>query len=99
MGEWVAEKWQFPPRLAAAIRMHHTPGATREGGDLVNIVHVADILARALGIGSGGDARIPQVSAETWDNLDLGPRQVDQVVDDLLKGYAKAGDFLELLQS
>jgi putative nucleotidyltransferase with HDIG domain len=51
IGAWAAEKWKLPQSLVAAVRWHHEPEGVRDEEDvirkLVEIVHLADILARA----------------------------------------------------
>ncbi len=51
IGAWAAERWKLPQTLSAAIRWHHEPeGVHDEEGairNLVETVHLADILARA----------------------------------------------------
>ncbi len=51
MGAYAAEKWRLPQTLVGAIRWHHEPEGVRDEEDvvrkLVEIVHIADILARA----------------------------------------------------
>lgn len=51
IGAYAAEKWKLPQTLVAAIRWHHEPEGVRDADEivckLVEIVHLADILARA----------------------------------------------------
>lgn len=44
VGLALAEKWNLPERLRAAIRWHHEPNAAGETQKLVDMVHVADVL-------------------------------------------------------
>ena len=51
MGGWMASKWMLPESLVASIRWHHDPecavGRNRSGYELIRIIHIADIAARA----------------------------------------------------
>ena len=44
-GSWLAESWMLPETLQEAIRCHHTPELASRYDKLVNIVHMADLLA------------------------------------------------------
>jgi HD-like signal output (HDOD) protein len=51
MGGWMASKWMLPEPLVASIRWHHDPECAadrdRSAYDLIRIIHIADIAARA----------------------------------------------------
>jgi len=51
IGAWAAEKWRLPQTLVSSIRWHHDPEGVRDEEEiirnLVETVHLADILARA----------------------------------------------------
>ncbi|MBI4662834.1 MAG: HDOD domain-containing protein [Verrucomicrobia bacterium] len=98
VGNWLAEKWNFPEHLTLAIRLHHSPLLARQHRQLVWLVHTADIFSRALCIGDGGDPYIPELSKVLWNQLGLTPSLVDQVFKEVLSGMAKAGEFLDLIR-
>jgi len=51
MGGWMAAKWMLPGSLVNSIRWHHDPERVadqgREAYELIRIIHIADIAARA----------------------------------------------------
>lgn len=51
MGGWMASKWMLPQSLVNSIRWHHEPECVAEQGreayELIRIIHIADIAARA----------------------------------------------------
>ena len=98
IGLWIAEKWNFPEPLCMAIRMHHNPLMARAHRELVLTVHVADIFARALGIGNGGDPYLPELEQTIWDQLRLNTTLADKIMAEILDGVNKAGDFLDLVR-
>ncbi len=53
VGSWLAEGWNLPEKLVYAIRYHHTPERARLHHDLVNIIHIADLICYSIGEGSG----------------------------------------------
>lgn len=76
----LVERWRFPACLAEPIAHHHTPERARTARDETAIVHVANVLVRGLGFGSGGDALIPAIDRHAWERLALTPAMLDQVL-------------------
>ncbi|TMA71478.1 MAG: hypothetical protein E6J72_21565 [Deltaproteobacteria bacterium] len=44
-------------------------------------MHVANVMVRALGYGTGGDAMMGTLDVPTWELLELGPDALDRVLD------------------
>lgn len=97
-GQWLTEKWNFPDSLTSAIRMHHNPLMARQHRDLIWLVHVGDIFARALCVGNGGDPFIPELDETLWERMKLTPALVDGLFKEILEGVAKADEFLDLVK-
>jgi putative nucleotidyltransferase with HDIG domain len=77
----LVEKWRFPPCLAEPIMFHHRPARARVAPHETAIVHVANVLVRAIGYGSGGDARIGTIDPAAWAKLGLTPALLDDALD------------------
>lgn len=60
IGEITARHWKLPDLIVDVIKNHHTPYDCNYP-DMVGIVHLADILCRALEIGYPGDNLIPSI--------------------------------------
>ena len=78
---WLTSRWHFPPQLAEPIAFHHHPGRAWRAADHAAIVHLADILVRAVGFGNGGDALVPEIDPSAWTRLELTPDKLDAVLD------------------
>ena len=59
IGKLLAVKWNLPTKLEQIIANHHQPAAAGSFTMEAAIVHLADILCRALDMGYGGDNKIP----------------------------------------
>jgi len=70
-GAQILESWNFPEELIVLIRNHHNPETTEKYQELVNIIHLADVLAYSQGIGSGVDGFHYQVSEKAVANLEI----------------------------
>lgn len=72
IGGRALKKWQFPPALVEAVAYHHQP---RKATHLTEatLVHVADCLVNAMGIGSSGEVFVPPFNKGIWTSLGLPP--------------------------
>ncbi|HEY7789353.1 MAG TPA: HDOD domain-containing protein [Vicinamibacterales bacterium] len=79
MGMWLLKKWQIPGQLVYPVAYHNNFHPSRDFADRTAVVHLADILCRAKGIGYPGDDRIPEIHPEAWKLLDLSMRDVARI--------------------
>ncbi len=92
VGSWVAASWHLPERLTMTLTLHHTPSRATAHKETVAVVHVADILARGMGYGDGGDATIPPLDHDAFHRLGLSYHQIDQVLIDAEKEFNSGVD-------
>ena len=89
VGKWVAERWGLPDMFTHAIWLHHQPpGSVPESGfdkDLVEIVHLANIVVRSQMIGSGGDSRVYPVPLRLLTSMKLREEDLDELKERLWK--------------
>lgn len=69
IGAWLAESWDLPAPVCAAIRHHHAPDSALHE-PLVAVVHVAEVLSNALDLG-GSDPRVGYLSDAACEQLGL----------------------------
>jgi len=55
----VFTKWGLPGSLVAAVQYHHNPSAAKEHSLFPAIVHLADIIAYEMELGTGGEPTLP----------------------------------------
>jgi putative nucleotidyltransferase with HDIG domain len=79
IGLWLLSRWALPAELVAPIAYHSSFHVARDFADRTAVVHLADIIARALGLGNPGDGRIPRIHPDAWKVLGVTTRQVDVV--------------------
>lgn len=80
LGAAVAERWNLPTILKECIEFHHQPEEAINFPRETAIVHLADILTRSKGIGSGGDRKIPQLSTHAWEILGLNFDNLEELL-------------------
>lgn len=82
LGSALVERWNLPENLVEVIRHHHEPLAMEAEPRtvlLAAITNTADITARALLMGSGGDNKIPRLTRGVWELLGLGWNELDLI--------------------
>jgi putative nucleotidyltransferase with HDIG domain len=79
-GSWLAQKCRFPLNLVEAIGLHHRPQLAKQAPLETAIVHVADILVRAKGVGFSGDGLVPLVQPSAWKLLNLSDSDVRDIL-------------------
>ncbi|MHC1789958.1 HDOD domain-containing protein [Solidesulfovibrio sp.] len=70
LGGHLLQKWQFPTNLEKMVRYHHDleePLFIDEPA----VIHLADIVATAMGWGGSGNRRMPALDADAWAILGL----------------------------
>jgi putative nucleotidyltransferase with HDIG domain len=75
IGGYLCTHWSLPAEYRAAIAGHHNLAlAAPEHRSWAALVHLADILARAMLIGNGGDHAMPTVLPQALELLQLDER-------------------------
>lgn len=79
VGALMARKWGLPAELCDGIELHHAPeDATADS--LANIVHLADVIVRAMGV-TGDESRVaPRVSDLALSRLGLSSQDLGAVM-------------------
>jgi HD-like signal output (HDOD) protein len=72
IGKYFLNRWRLPLIIENTVCFHHEP---EDAPDPVPaaIVHVADVLVNALGIGTSGESLVPPLNARAWEALELPP--------------------------
>ena len=72
IGGLLLSKWQMPMSLEDMVHHHHDP---RRAKNILesSIIHLADLLANAMGIGTSGERLIPALDTQAWAQFGLSP--------------------------
>lgn len=93
-GHWLAENWNLPHNLTAAVAYHHDPSQSKEHFMMASAVHLGDILARAMEAGHGGDDLIPPVNHRSWAALHLKPALLDKIMTEVEEEISRTQEHL-----
>lgn len=91
---WVLERWHLSPRLIEPIRYHHEPSLAKKQSAETAVVHVSDVISRAGGFGSGGDALVPRIDESAWARLNLSRTQIKDILWESEEVMQEAESFL-----
>jgi putative nucleotidyltransferase with HDIG domain len=80
---WLSEKWHFPKKLCECMANHHRPQVSALAPLETSIVHMADILVKARGIGFSGDNIVPEVNPRACELLSLTEGDLREVLKEL----------------
>jgi HD-like signal output (HDOD) protein len=97
IGGFLFQKWNMPKVLEEVVLFHHTPLLAREHNFTVNIVCVADNIARALSLGNPGNAYVYKIPPEIQETLNLNNLQWESIFNDVIREYNSALVFMDLL--
>lgn len=71
IGEALLRAWNYPPNLIHAVRYHHHPLSAGPYQLEASMVHVADVVVNAMGLGSSGERFVPPLQLKAWERLAL----------------------------
>ena len=98
VGGLLTRKWGISPMASAVVEYHHQPDLAGEFIRPAGIVHLADIIVRAMCIGSGGDRKIPCINAAAWTNLGFTLNDLDVIMEYTQKELEGAMVFMEFIK-
>ncbi|MCG3152404.1 MAG: hypothetical protein GEEBNDBF_01701 [bacterium] len=93
LGCWLLELWNFPPQLAEVVLYHETPELADASMPLVGIVSLAEILAKAQGLGVGDTLPVDSLNFDQMPSYRLLQETAPQI------NYIDLGTFIEELTS
>ncbi|MGZ6276125.1 MAG: HDOD domain-containing protein [Syntrophales bacterium] len=95
LGGVLSEKWRFPKKLTEAILYHHQPQSAVLFPLETAIVHLADILTKARGLGFSGDQIVPIVDDAAFDRLELSEEDIINVFRELEESIEATQEVLQ----
>lgn len=94
VGALLAERWNMSSKLTNVIAHHHQPLLAGRFSREAGIVHLADILCRAMDMGSGGDNKIPPLDKEAWDLLQLNMSAIERIAEEMERQFQDISLFI-----
>jgi HD-like signal output (HDOD) protein len=93
IGGLLLKKWKLPVLMEHAVMYHHNPQKSQDPLE-PSIVHLADIMTNARGIGSSGERFVSPLDSDAWECiglsaniLDLTIKQADRHIEEIFKFF------------
>lgn len=80
IGGSLLNRWQMPLSFEEMVCYHHEPQKSKNQIES-SLLHVADIIANAMGIGTSGERLIPPLQEKAWKQLGLTPNILSQIME------------------
>jgi HD-like signal output (HDOD) protein len=91
IGGLLLKKWKLPISLENNVTYHHIPQESKDPLEPA-IVHLADIMTNALGMGSSGERFVPPLDPDAWqcigisaNTLALAITQIDRQIEEIIQ--------------
>jgi len=84
VGWFLLEKWNFPERVALAVKNHHDPKKDDAGFLEAAVIHISDYLAIHSRIGASGNPAPSKPLPRTLSALNLTPRILEELMEEMM---------------
>jgi putative nucleotidyltransferase with HDIG domain len=74
------QSWSYPAALVQAVAFHHTPDSSVAKME-ASVVHIADHLVNAMGIGSSGEQFVSSLDDKAWATLGLSSEILARLIE------------------
>jgi putative nucleotidyltransferase with HDIG domain len=92
VGGLVAEAWQLPPAVAVAARWHHRPAAAPEPARRrCALIHAADALAHALGLGADAGELARMIDPEAVRLAGVSVQRLERIASESIESIHEMG--------
>ncbi len=95
VGGALLELWSVPASYREAVAYHHTPRLAERYPIETAAVHVSDLIANALELGSSGSKQLPPLDPEAWDRLGIDVALLPLVVEDMERQLEAVAQFVQ----
>ncbi len=81
LGSILLREWNIPNQLRALVLYHHIPEIAKEVREFA-VIHVADTITRALGMGLSGEFFVMPLREVAWESLNISVEQYEEILED-----------------
>jgi HD-like signal output (HDOD) protein len=93
VGGALLAKWSLPGSLRDLVAHHHRPDASAFAVE-AHVIHLADVLANSLELGTSGERRVPTVAPNAWEVAGLTVDDLPVLVSEIERQYRDVAQVL-----
>lgn len=97
VGAHILDAWGFPDDLVSAVRWHHEPDEAPQTSEVIDLVHVANVLTLMVGMGVGREGLHYQPSSAATQRLGLRSGHLEAVASQTLQYISELTDLFTAL--
>jgi putative nucleotidyltransferase with HDIG domain len=90
VGAALLDLWKLPPALKEAVAHHHHPERATRFPIEAAVVHVSDLIANAMSLGSSGETGIPPFAPWAWEQIGLSHGVLGDLMEECERHYEAA---------
>ncbi len=90
VGRALLQQWKLPNNLVDVVSYHHAPANSVAFPNETAIIHIADIFAHVLQLGSSGERAIPSFSPDAWMLMGVQTSVIPSVIKEVERQYDEA---------
>jgi HD-like signal output (HDOD) protein len=94
LGRQLMKQWRLPLDLENSVLYHHKPSEAAQSGP-ASIVHLSDIIANSLGIGTSGEKFVSPLDNAAWEDLKLSPNSFGTIIGQAIHQYQALESILQ----
>jgi HD-like signal output (HDOD) protein len=94
VGGALMDQWRFPGAFKEAVGYHHQPRRADRFPVETAAIHVADLIANALELGSSGGHMVPELRPAAWETLGIDPALAPVILEDVERQYRDAAQII-----
>jgi putative nucleotidyltransferase with HDIG domain len=89
VGGNLLRKWKIPPSVAEPVEYHHRCQRAEQYPRETSLLHLADVIAHALELGSSGGVFVPELDEKVWDSVNLSPFLLSSLIKQIDKTFTE----------
>lgn len=93
-GGSLLREWRLPQSIGDMVKYHHNPSLSVSFPVETAVVHVSDIIAHAMQLGTSGECFVPALDVHAWGRLELSPGVLSPTLNQVDIQFAEATKML-----
>ncbi len=90
-------RWKLPASIQTTTGKHHRPGSVSSYNLETSVIHIADIIATCMRLGSSGETFVQRIDYPSWNQLKLNDKVIPEIVQQIEEQYKNSlSIFLEV---